>query len=320
MRFHRGQQTALLDLLAMLAGTPGDVLKQGLLTDLSADAGLFGPDSVTWRVLREPLLLLGGSRALLMQVAHPLVAQGVIDHSRYEAEPFGRLLETSRWVYAFGFGNQAEARKAVQHLHGVHRSVRGCLPVENATAAFVGSTPYDALDPGLGVWVYATLVQSMLLTYQALIGDLSDADAGRFVREWAHAGALLDVRPSPPWDGEAALHAYIDRQIAIGGVRPNVAARRIAETVLRPPLPWPQLAPLSRLIAFTTTGLLPPALRKGFGLPWSSRLQRRHAQYCRLSRFLHPYLPRKARVSPLWQVATRRVAAQSTLIKNPRGM
>src|SRR5258708_20103794 len=64
------------------------------ITDTDPDPGLFGPASVTWKVLREPLLILAGARALLLQAAHPHVAQGAIDHSAYATHPFGRLIPT----------------------------------------------------------------------------------------------------------------------------------------------------------------------------------------------------------------------------------
>ena len=308
MRYRRRQQGALLDLVTMLAGSTEAVLAQGMLTDRSADPGLFGSRSVTWRVLREPLLLLGGSRALLMQVAHPLVAQGVIDYSRYETEPYGRLLETSRWVYVYGFGTHTEAKGAVDELRRVHERVRGELGATNTTPRFGAATPYSALDADLGTWVYATLVQSMLLTHGALIGDLRAGDPDAFVREWAEAGELMDTRPAPHWRSASDLRAYVDGQIAGGAVQPVAGAARIARTVLRPPLPWPQLAPVARLAAFVTTGLLPPALRRGYGLTWTERDQQMHDAFCGVSRGAHPWLPRRARVSPLWEVAVARMS------------
>jgi uncharacterized protein (DUF2236 family) len=58
------------------------------------DPGLFGPESITWRVNREGVLLLGGGAALILQVAHPLVGAGVAEHSNYREDPWGRLYRT----------------------------------------------------------------------------------------------------------------------------------------------------------------------------------------------------------------------------------
>ena len=54
-------------------------------------AGLFRPDSVAWRIDRERAVLLGGGRSLLMQLAHPLVARGVAEHSDFQRRPFRRI-------------------------------------------------------------------------------------------------------------------------------------------------------------------------------------------------------------------------------------
>ena len=53
-----------------------------------------GPGTLTRRINLEPVILLGGGRALLLQVAHPLVAAGVADHSDYRSDPWGRLVRT----------------------------------------------------------------------------------------------------------------------------------------------------------------------------------------------------------------------------------
>src|SRR4051794_13960545 len=91
-------RAALRELFGLLLGPLPGLPAPPLLRDRDPEAGLFGPGSVTWRLVREPLLLIGGGRALLMQLAHPLVAQGVVEHSDFERRPFDRLLHTVRWV------------------------------------------------------------------------------------------------------------------------------------------------------------------------------------------------------------------------------
>ncbi len=83
------------------------------ITDRAPDPGLFGPSSVTWRVMAEPVLMLGAGRALLMQAAHPLVAEGAIEHSTYRSDPYGRFERTVEWVTVVCFGTTAEARERV---------------------------------------------------------------------------------------------------------------------------------------------------------------------------------------------------------------
>src|SRR5947209_12498233 len=103
------------------------------LHDSAPDPGLFGPESVTWRVMHEPLLILGGGRALLMQAANPLVAQGAIDFSAYAEDPFGRLMRTIRWVTMVTYGTRAEAVAASDVVNRMHVRVSGALPAAHAT-------------------------------------------------------------------------------------------------------------------------------------------------------------------------------------------
>ncbi|MGI8551819.1 MAG: oxygenase MpaB family protein [Dehalococcoidia bacterium] len=304
-------RAALTELITMLVGSLPGLAASSILREQSPDRGLFGPDSVTWRVAREPLLLLGGGRALLLQVAHPLVGQAVVDHSDYEQRPYDRLLGTVRWLVLTTFGTTAEAEQASRRIRGIHERVRGGLDRANATRHFDEGQAYAAANPALGRWVLATIVESILVVYEAFVGPLPPADADRFVREWQAAGDLMGIQRACFWGSAAALHRYVTAQIESDTVLPVPASRLAARTVLRPPLPWPQLSPLPALAAFLTIGLLPEPLRRGYGLPWTGLQQRLHAAACRLLRLAHPYLPRKLRISPLYDIALARTLPAS---------
>src|ERR671930_365555 len=90
--------------------------------------GYFADDSVIRRVSRELLLLLGGGRALLMQVAHPLVAAGVAEHSDYREKPWRRLEQTMNAVWSLVFGTRAEADRTSARVRSLHSTVHGRLP------------------------------------------------------------------------------------------------------------------------------------------------------------------------------------------------
>jgi uncharacterized protein (DUF2236 family) len=299
-----GRWEPLAELSAVLFGAPADADTPPLLSDGADDPGLFGPESVTWRLSREPFLLVGGGRALLMQVAHPLVAQGVVDHSDYERDPFGRLVRTVRWLVAVTFGTTAEARAASRQVRRTHAPVRGVLQPGNATGDIPHGTPYDAADPELSRWVLATIVQSMLATYDATVGGLPQSDADRFVREWRAVGPLVNVRAGDMWDSAAALHADVARTIA--ALQPVEASRQAASVVLHPPLPTRALRPPFAAVAFLTTGLLPPKLRRAYGLRWTPLDAAAHAAACTSLRATHRVLPRRLRVSSLYDAALRR--------------
>src|SRR5881397_2144053 len=121
-----------------------------------SDAGLFGPGSLTWRVNREGALLLGGGAALVLQVAHPLVAAGVAEHSNYREDPWGRLYRTLDVTTKIVFGSSEVAEEASQRLWNVHGRVQGTSP---------DGASYQARDPDLLMWVHATLIDTTLLVY-----------------------------------------------------------------------------------------------------------------------------------------------------------
>src|SRR4051794_27206464 len=143
-----------------------------------ADAGLFGPDSVTWQVHREGVLLLGGGAAIILQLAHPLVAAGVAQHSNYRDDPWGRLYRTLDTTTKIVFGPTHVAEEAARRLRHGHGLVRGVT--DEAAGRFPAGTPYDARTPKLAMWVHATLVHVSLLVYTRYVGPLTIAEQRRY--------------------------------------------------------------------------------------------------------------------------------------------
>src|SRR5437867_13172578 len=139
-------------------------------TRIDLTRSLYGADSMTWRVNREAVLLLGGGRALLLQVAHPLVAAGVAAHSEFHAHPLRRLWRTLDLMLTLVFADGAGALRAVRTIEGVHARVHGVL--EAPSGPFPRGTRYEANDPALLLWVYATLVDTALVVYERLVEPL----------------------------------------------------------------------------------------------------------------------------------------------------
>jgi uncharacterized protein (DUF2236 family) len=235
--------------------------------------GFYGPDSRMWRINREAVLLGAGPAATLLQVAHPLIAEGVAQHSDFLVDPFGRLRRTLGTTMALVFGDGAAADRALRTLNGIHASVRGTV-TDAEVARVAGAEAYRALDPELLLWVQATLIVTSVRAYRAWVGPLSDAEADGF---WAEArsvgtrmGIPLRVSPSD-WP---ALTGYWQRMLAPDGpIQVTATARALAPTLVRPPLP---LAPgwCVDLLALPGMGLLPPRIRDAFGIPWGSRRER----------------------------------------------
>lgn len=221
--------------------------------------GLYPEDSITRRINRENILLLGGGRALLMQLAHPSVAAGVDEHSDFRTHPVRRLRRTVRMTMAIVFGDGDTAERAAQAVNRVHGRVRG--------------EGYRALDPDLLLWVHATLVDSALLTYETFVQPLSTAEREEFFQESKVLGELLRIPRSHFPERFRDFEAYMRRMIDRGTVRVGEQARALGKLVLRPRLrllPGPAMIPFEVI----TAGLLPPALREQYGLPWGAAQRR----------------------------------------------
>lgn len=150
------------------------------------DPGLLGPQSASWRVIGEPAAIVGGLRALLVQLLHPHALAGVVDHSAFRHDPLGRLQRTSAYVTTSTFGSTREALAVARRVRGVHRQVRGVVPDGQA---------YDAADPHLLGWVSIALTSSFLASDEAFaLRPVDDATADAFVAEQSRVAALLDPR------------------------------------------------------------------------------------------------------------------------------
>src|SRR5438270_9290139 len=114
------------------------------------DYGYYGPQSATWKIASETAILLGGTRAVLMQIAHPLVAEGVSTHSSYMIDPLRRSEHTFILGEMLTFGSHATAHKAARTINRLHTHVHGTLPVQVGTHA--KGTPYKARNPELMLW------------------------------------------------------------------------------------------------------------------------------------------------------------------------
>lgn len=257
-------------------------------------AGLFGPGSVSWRIDRELIVLAGGSCALLMQAAHPSVAAGVVQHSDYATDPFGRLFRTLTSSFSVVFGTLADANATIRRVNAIHAAVRGQRP---------DGTPYSALDPEALLWVHATLVDTALRVYGRFVEPLSAEDAQRYHEESARVAVALGAPEVPARLDE--LRAWMDALVADGTVRVTPEARVIAGTVLHPTRFPPRLAwDAAHLVSIAT---LRPDLRRQYGIRWSAARERGMDRIAAASRATLPLVPSLLRHAPQARAAARRV-------------
>jgi uncharacterized protein (DUF2236 family) len=233
--------------------------------------GYFAPESVIRRVGNSPLVpMLGGGPAVLLQVAHPLVAAGVVYHSDYHEDLWRRLLRTLQALYLIIYGSKEEAERAGAAVQAVHDRVRGTT--RERLGPFPAGTRYDASDPDLMLWVHATLVACSLAAYRRFVARLTPDEENAYYEEMALVAGLFGLprRAIPPT--LADFREYLHTQLAGPEISVTAPARDVAEVILQAPVPTP-LRPVVPLHRLATAALLPPRIRQEYGLGWS----RKHA-------------------------------------------
>ncbi len=203
-------------------------------------------------------LLFGGAAALLLQIAHPLVAAGVAQHSRFREEPFSRLHRTLDTTLTVVFGEPDAARRALRRIDRRHLTVAGVRE---------DGRPYEARDPRLLLWVQTTLVLTSLRLYELVVGPLDTADRERYWSETRPIACALGIPDALLPATLAELEAF-ERGMLETEVVPDATSRTLGRSIRRPlRLPGIAYTPIDAL----TAGLLPPALRAAFGLRWRTR-------------------------------------------------
>jgi uncharacterized protein (DUF2236 family) len=290
------------------------------------EGGLYGPGSEAWRLNREAMLLLGaGPRALLLQIAHPLVAAGVAEHSDFRSDPWARLSGTLRSYLRIVYGTAAAARGEIRRLNDLHRGIHGDVVDPSVRRRHGGR--YSALDPELSLWVHATLVDSTIAAYDAWLEPLSREQQARYYEETLPVGRAFGIPASRLPADLDAFEAYLDHMLGPDGpIEVGDAARELADAILHPPLgpavaaagwPFTLLAPAADAIPASAYGwlfwpsidLLPPVVREGYGLPWGFRQRVVSTWLVATWQAWRPMLPPAFRQMPQALRADRRVGA-----------
>lgn len=231
--------------------------------------------TVAHRINAERVVLAGWSRAILLQLAHPLIAQGVSDHSSFRGgllRAATRLHHTVLAMRQLTFGPPETARRALEGIRTIHRRVNGRLRV--TVGPWPAGTPYSAEDPALVLWVHATLLDSLAIVHDAVVAPLTDPDRDAWCRESASLALALGATEGDVPLCWADLQAYLARMYEGGGLTVGDTARMLSREVLTPPRSW-LIAPVRRLNALVTTGLLPAPIRAQYRLPWRARDEKR---------------------------------------------
>ena len=210
------------------------------------DPGLFGPDSVCWKVHGDfTSMLVGGISALLLQALHPLALAGVWDHSNFREDLLGRLRRTGQFISATTFGSQADAHRLIERVRAIHLKVTGHA---------ADGRPYAAYDPDLLTWVHVAEVSSFLKAHLRYLNpNLPGHAQDRYYDEVATIAEALGARDVPR--SRLQIDGYLET------VRTSLCcderSREIVRILFNAPAPSHMAKPFGALMMRAGVDLLP---------------------------------------------------------------
>jgi uncharacterized protein (DUF2236 family) len=239
----------------------------------NGEAALVSPDSVSWRVFKNPLsLFIGGVTAVIMELAEPRVRTGVWEHTTFRVDPMRRLRRTGLAAMVTVYGAHSTAEAMIAGVRRMHDMVAGATPSGEA---------YRANDPQLLNWVQGTAAYGFLQAYHAYVRPLSLSERNCYYAEGIPAAALYGATSAPT--AEAALEILF--QATAGRLeRSDIVFEFLAIMRSAPILPLP-LRPVQHLLVRAAVDLTPCWLRTILGLneqglhAWEAELVRRAAAF-----------------------------------------
>lgn len=268
--------------------------------------GLFGPDSVNWKVNRESALFLGGARAAFLQLAHPWVAAAIAQHSSTLEHPIARFHRTFRVIFAMDFGSSEQAFAVARNLHQLHQQIYGSMP--ESAGRFASGTSYRANDLDALRWVYATLIDTAAVTYDLVLPPLSHDERERYYAESKKLAALFGLPVCELPANWSEFRRFFDGMLRSNTIVVSSTARDLAHRLhngsglpVRPP----------RWYRALTVDLLPQRLREEFQFTLGERDRRSSARALRWIRRIYPRLPAVLRFVGPYNEARARLAKRA---------
>lgn len=240
-------------------------------TLLAGDAGIdfaspigepavVGPDSVSWRIFRNPLsMFVGGIAAVLMELGEPRVRTAVWDHSSFRADPARRLRRTGLAAMVTVYAARSRMERTAARVRAMHARVTGMTPC---------GIPYRADDPELLAWVQATAAFAFLDAYRRYVRPVPAKEADRYFAEGAAGSRLYGAMDVPA--SEAAFHAMLAAMLP--RLDPSPILEELIAILRRAPILPPALRPAQQLVVRAAVDLLPVPVRDRLRLARHGRL------------------------------------------------
>lgn len=268
---------------------------------------LLGPGSISWKMMRERVLLLGAGRMLLMQMGEASVAAGVEQFSDYLSDPWARVRHTTDFYLRLVHAQNNQVPELRRYLAHAHKGISGRTPA--------GSS-FSAESAQLMLWVHATVADSVLWSYQQVFGELSRSDISRYWSEQRIIALALGIEPQLVPSGASSWRSYIDR--VTSGLEVSEGTIEVWGLICRMPDQGPRRLPrfiwrrlrrtMARAVCLATRAGMPPGLREGLGCRFTSDDLARWRRLCRCLCLALPLVPPELRLSARARAAQSAVA------------
>jgi len=269
-------------------------------------AGIHGPDSTAWQLQKEGIVFIGGLRAALLQIAHPYVAYAIDQHSKTRTDVQGRFQRTFINIFAMVYGDLDTAFRSAEVVHRVHTRING--KIEHDVGPFRRGHVYHANESSSLLWVYATLMHSVMEVHDLALRPLSADTKERYYQDSKSFALLFGIPLSELPEDYPAFERYMQDMLASDTLTVSPPALEMSKFLMTPPRP--ALAPLMNWLKLVTAQMLPQRLRDQFELPLTRRDRLLVKASLRAIKPVYLSMPKRLRYLPAYIDARRRLSGR----------
>lgn len=283
---------------------------QALSKSLDPVVGIYGPDSLMWKLGRESIGFFGAGRAALLQLAHPWVANAIDQHSATRNDPIGRFNRTFINVFTMIYGSADQVLNVSRRVHNIHRGMKG--EISEHSGAFEKGSYYQANEAHAMLWVHATLWDTFVRMYELVFGPMSAEDREQYYREtrlFAWLFGIPDELVPPDW---GSFQEYCQQMYDSDVLTVAATGKEMGDMIFSFDLPFSRW-PLD-LLRSVTGEMMPERLSDGFGLPSGPENQVRYERTVKWVRRIYPRLPARVRYLPPYHEALRRLQGKPSSV------
>lgn len=251
--------------------------------------GVFGPYSITWKCSGDWIPFWWSAKTLMLQESHPVVGKSLNDHSKVEDDPTGRWKRSFEFVNTMTFSDLETSMSYAKRLWKIHSMFKGVLP---------DGTPYASNEEDALFWVASSMFLALDESWDMAYGVRTNNEKRRHYQEFklfAYMFGVSDDTIPPEYEDYKRFYADTVAKPNFLTVDQQTQDRFWKFAHVFQYGSWRELRPLAENYMAFTAGILPPSIRKGFGLPYTLQDRAKYLGTKTLLRTVYPRLPASIR-------------------------